>query len=819
VLAGLLLLWGCSGERQLSPQEIFEHAQLTLLHGDLVRAQAEAEKANRRFSGQDDEWAWKFRLLEAECLGLRGLSQDVLTLLHPALPPQLADGDLSIRKHMLQALAYAGLGDFGQADHDMAEAERLCDLSHSTLAAEVARASGSVEWKRGNLTAAESSYRKSLLLAQARADASIEATDLMNLSVVAMAEGHWDESAGWSNAAGKMFEAMGSRLDEEKILGNLGWAYYKMGDYAKSLSLYQDAEKRARILGVTADQVRWIDYAGLVYYQTGELSVAEDYYRQSLELARKIQDGGQIIDALTWLAVLSADSGNIEQAKEYSQEAFQLAHRKGDRSSELPPLLVQGKIAARTQQTKEAESVFLEVIHDRQSDVSLRWEGQNSLARLHEEQHRIDLAEKEYREAITTVESARSSLQREDFQLPFMANAAHLYDDYIHFLLTQGKTAEALEIADFSRARTLAGGLGVLRKASFDVPAALWPRQVARRVGGTILFYWLGPKESFLWAVTSDRIVQFQLPSVAEIDAAVERYRKALLGPRDVLQTANPEGVKLFEILVAPARQAIAPNSRVVIVADGSLNNLNFETLLVSEPKLHYWIEDVTIVNASSLRLLAASHASSRASAGKLLLIGDAVAPNHEYEELPKAAAEIENIEKHFAPAGRQVFTRAQATAPAYLGSSPEQFAYIHFVAHGTASRLSPLDSAVILSKASAEEDSFKLYARDIIQHPLHAELVTISTCYGAGARAYTGEGLVGLSWAFLRAGAHNVIGALWEVSDASTPRLMDQLYEGLKEGQSPEAALRAAKLSLLHSDGVFRKPFYWAPFQLYTGS
>ena len=272
-------------------------------------------------------------------------------------------------------------------------------------------------------------------------------------------------------------------------------------------------------------------------------------------------------------------------------------------------------------------------------------------------------------------------------------------------------------------------------------------------------------------------------------------------------------------MLVAPARRAITPNSRVVIIPDGSLNGLNFETLLVPEPKLHYWIEDVTVLNASSLRLLAAAHSAPRAKAGKLLLIGDALAPDPEYGELREAALEISNIEKHFAPAERQVYTRAEATAPAYLGSAPGQFAYIHFVAHGTASRLSPLDSAVILSKVSAQEDSFKLYARDIIHRPLHAELVIISTCYGAGSRAYTGEGLVGLSWAFLRAGAHNVIGALWDVSDTSTPLLMDQLYGELKQGQSPEAALRSAKLSLLHSDGVFRKPFYWAPFQLYTGT
>jgi CHAT domain-containing protein len=108
------------------------------------------------------------------------------------------------------------------------------------------------------------------------------------------------------------------------------------------------------------------------------------------------------------------------------------------------------------------------------------------------------------------------------------------------------------------------------------------------------------------------------------------------------------------------------------------------------------------------------------------------------------------------------------------------------------------------------------------VKHPLHAELVTISACNGAGTRAYAGEGLVGLSWAFLRAGARRVIASLWEVSDSSsTPQIMDSLYQGLDRGEDAATALRNAKLSLLHSrsGSVFAKPFYWAPFQLYTGS
>jgi CHAT domain-containing protein len=76
---------------------------------------------------------------------------------------------------------------------------------------------------------------------------------------------------------------------------------------------------------------------------------------------------------------------------------------------------------------------------------------------------------------------------------------------------------------------------------------------------------------------------------------------------------------------------------------------------------------------------------------------------------------------------------------------------------------------------------------------------------------------LVGLSWAFLRAGAHSVIGALWEVSDDSTPRLMDSLYKGMEDSQPPAAALRNAKLALLHSPGRYNLPFYWGSFQIYT--
>jgi CHAT domain-containing protein len=459
--------------------------------------------------------------------------------------------------------------------------------------------------------------------------------------------------------------------------------------------------------------------------------------------------------------------------------------------------------------------------------VFLKWEAERSLARLYEDENQRASAESEYRAALNTFEAARSELKHEDSRLPFLSNASRIYDDYVHFLVVQGKTNEALQLADYSRGRTLAEGLGFLQKdeTSFK-PAVLNAPAVARRAGGVILFYWLGEKQSYLWAITPQKSSLFTLPPGAEIDAAVARYREALAGPQDVLASADTDGQSLYRTLVAPAQALLKKDAKVFIIPDGSLNNLNFETLLVPEAKpseakppeakLHYWIEDVTITNASSLRVLAAARPNKEKRERNLLLVGNSVAPNDKYPQLPRAEDQMKSVALRFPAAEEKILTQQAATPPAYLASNPERFSYIHFVAHGMASRLSPLDSAIVLSKSSAEDDSFKLYARDIIGHPLRAELVTISACYSSGERAYSGEGLVGLSWAFLRAGAHNVIAALWEATDNSTEQLMDKFYDELQKGKTPDVALRDAKLSLLHNS-AFYNPHYWAPFQLYA--
>ncbi|MGO8718580.1 MAG: CHAT domain-containing protein [Acidobacteriaceae bacterium] len=484
-------------------------------------------------------------------------------------------------------------------------------------------------------------------------------------------------------------------------------------------------------------------------------------------------------------------------------------------------MFLQGLLADRRNHSHQAQRLLMQVYRDPVTMPSLREEVENAIAKYYAQRHSPQLAEAWYRKSIATFEAQRSSLKDDEMKLPFFSNADALYKDYAEFLIESHRSTEALQLLDLGRARTLEEGLGSTNNVSHLLKQrAVNAQAVARKLGATILFYALGPAQSYLWAIDSHRTRLFLLPPQSEIESHVEKYQRAILRSRDPLRQKNEDARYLYDTLVAPATSTIRNGSKVVLVPDGSLDRLNFETLLV--PGLtgfHYWIEDVTIVNTNAIRLISSLDSrGSETNAKNLLLIGNPISPGPDYPRLFNASAEIRSIEKHFRPDSEVVLTQKKAVPAAYAASIPGQFAYIHFVAHGTASRLSPLDSAVVLSPPPGPPDTFKLYARDIVRQPLHARLVTISTCDGSGLRAYAGEGLVGLSWAFLRAGAHNVIGALWEANDASTPLLMDRLYSEIQSGHDPDAALRTAKLSLIHSQTVYRKPLYWAAFQIYAG-
>jgi CHAT domain-containing protein len=824
----LLVICLSSCFRARNPQIALDRATETFHRGEVSKAAAEAEQAYRDFRSAGPEWAWRFTVLRATILNWSGMwTRSLDLLLHEPNPP--SSGDLAVRRHLLESSAYASSHNFAAAEGELASAERLCSTEAYSGCRDLASGRGLLKMKSGRYSEAQPEFESALASIRGTGQYFTEATILLNLSWSADEQTHFDEALDWGDSARKIALENGYADLAQAILGNLGWAYYKLGDSEGAAKTFIEARDKAKKLGDEASEVLWLTNLGYIYMDEGDTNESEMSFQNSLSLARQINSPEDIVNALMSLAFVSEQTNKLDDAQRYADEALKMAKADGNGRDVVYPLLVEGRVADRRNDTATAEADFREVAQSADTPVFLKWEAERSLARLYEVENHPGPADAEYRTALSTFEAARCDLhQRVDSRLPFLTNAARIYEDYIHFLIVRGKSDEALQVADYTRARTLSEGLGRACKARF-APDPLNAPEIARRAGGTILFYALGQEHSYLWAISPRQVKMFPLgTNQGEIDTAVLNYRKKLEGSPAILEASN-DSSSLFQKLVAPAADFLKSQGKnnIFIIPDGGLNSLNFETL-TPQPH-HYWIEDVTIANAPSLQLLAGTHATATKLTGKLLLVGNPVAPesgvDNLYPELPNAVAQMESIRKYFPADRQQVFAREQASPTAYLANNPEQFAYIHFVAHGTASRTSPLDSAIILSRgaasneAASRDDSFKLYARQIIgTQPLHAELVTISACYSTGKRTYSGEGLVGLSWAFLYKGAHNVVAALWDVSDESTPQLVDEFYRELKKGKSTAAALRTAKLSLLHSS-TFHNAFYWAPFQLYTRS
>jgi CHAT domain-containing protein/tetratricopeptide (TPR) repeat protein len=804
---------GC--RRTASPDTTLLQIRREMGQGQLNVALRDVDAALARYQTRNPEWAARFRVQKGQILMLRGSYSDSLQLLSEPLPHSLSRSDTEVQRKMVQGVVYIYLQQLELCDRALSEAEGMAVTIQSSFLGDVALARGILEMDRKNYAKAAAAYRTAAAFAK---DHNLSRTELnaqASLGNVAMWQEHYDEAVDHFKTALERSRALGAAVIEAKTLGNLGWNYSVVGDFESAEDYLKEAEKASIKAGLLGDQVKWLNALSDVYFQQHRYDIAGSTSEEALLLARKVGDNRDITNCLNSASDIALATGHTDVAGKYNREALEIEQSGLDQFGIASSTIIAGRIAAGKKQFAEAAGTFQKILADPSIETALKWEAHARLAEVYAAEHQPMKAEHEFGLAIRNVQRTRDSVHRDEFRVSFLSSAIQFYDAYINFLIGQRRPLDALKIADVSRAQTLEEGLSS-KDAGQALRAAIDPQDIARRMNATLLFYWIGEERSHLWVITPTRISLFQLPRRAEIDGAEKSYIESFTDPRDPLETGNADAKKLYTTLIQPTEKLIPKNSRVVVLPDGNLNSLNFETLIVPGEKPHYWIEDVTLLTANSLSLLSRGSLSAPPINASLFLVADAVSASPDFPPLPQAGKEVSLVEKYFPEERRFVLTGAQATASHFLSSKPEEFAYLHFATHGTASTTRPLESAVILSP---EGDSYKLYARDIVQHPLHAYLVTISACNGAGMRTYAGEGLVGLAWAFLRAGAHNVIAGLWEVSNASTPQLMDELYKGLHEGKDPATALRNAKLTLVHSSGNYRKPFYWAPFQLYAGS
>ena len=810
-MLALSLLPGCESKPAKSLGDLYSDGVTKLDQGDLRAALSDAEQGRKETESKDPVQNWRFRLLQAEILLWQGRTAESAHLLDSP-PPQLASNhELLIRTKLSQGRALYG------AQHSAAaalldEAERLATASNPELLGDVTLAQGTFAHIRHNYDAAQADFQRALQLARQYHRPLLEAKVLGSLARLSTTLRHYDEAIDGGTASLSLSESIHARHVEAATRLNIGWSYLELGDFEQAIPLFNASEALAADAGMRQVQREALNSLGRLYFNQGNSVAAADYYKRALALARDLHDEAATATYLDNIAQASLALGHVDEADGYNHDALKMKREIGDRSQELRSLSTEASIADARKQFSRAASILDSVLADKDTPAAVRWEACHELASLYVQTGKRAQAQAEFKKGLAFLDRSWDAIGKDENKFSFSTWAKDFYTDYIRFLVARHDPIGAMQVAESMRARTLEEALGKSTAKHPPLPVIQNFLRTSRKI---ILAYWLAPEHSYLWVVTPAHARVFILPSKQEIETRVGQYQHSVTTLGDV-ESTDPTGQELYRILIAPAQKMLPPKAQVVVIPDGSLGKLNFETLIAPQPSPHFWIDDVQIEAANSMALLVSSR-SSQQHPHMLLAIGDPVEVTSDYPRLKYAAREIKAATEHFAANKPKIVSEAAATPSSYAQSVPGQYDLIHFATHGFASETRPLESAIILSPD--KDKSFKLYGRDIVKIPLKADIVTISACYGAGKRTYSGEGLVGLAWAFLRAGAHQVIAGLWDVEDQPTPELMQNFYSELANGKSAAVALHDAKLKMLHSAGAYRLPYYWAALQLYVGS
>jgi len=375
----------------------------------------------------------------------------------------------------------------------------------------------------------------------------------------------------------------------------------------------------------------------------------------------------------------------------------------------------------------------------------------------------------------------------------------------------------------------------------------------AARLRSTMVVYWVGEEELFIWVVSPDGTVQVRRVSVpparlveliretspfAEKTAGAAAQSIVTRGESTVpIRTAKPVAWRaLYDLLIQPVRGALpkTPGALLTIVPQGPLLNLSFAALQNAQGR--YLLEDYALHYAPAGAVLQYTAPKKRADArtGPMLVVSDPALPkvtnlDRALPRLPGARSEAAQIAR-LVPASRLTVLQDSAATESRARDLVSNQAVLHFATHAIVSDDDPFASFLALGPSTGGSTSDGLLtSQEVYGLDLHADLVVLSACRSAGG-SVTGDGISAFARAFIYAGTASLVASLWDVADEPTNRLLPDFYRAWLGGASKSRALRGAQLRLLRDLRAGRvtintpagvvtipeHPVFWAGFALF---
>ncbi|MCP4695272.1 MAG: tetratricopeptide repeat protein [Gammaproteobacteria bacterium] len=645
-------------------------------------------------------------------------------------------------------------------------------------------------------------------------------------------------------------------------LNNLSTLYYFMGAYDKALPLSQRALKiKEKILGRKhLNTALSLNNLARLYDSMDADDKALPLYQRALEI---ISDGRNLEGLWTTksnLALLFAKRKRFEEAMPHFEAALDAIEKlrtglKKLENKELKLAFMQNKLYVydsfitllKDLHAKHPDKGYdrqaLEVFERKQARVFLEsigksrarfFSGLPSELRVKEQtlNHRLD--------------KARENLDEEYGKPIEERNAVRLAQ-----LQDNLKAAEIALSALEERFRTEYPRYHALKH---PLPTTLVElQQRVLHPNELLLVYHTAEEYTLLWAAELKYFRLFILPiGEAALTAKITALREGLTAKESARNALWPDtrkkAAELYALLI-PAElrpQLKAPRS-LYVTPTGPLYLLPFELLVSGEENGRYLIEDLPVAYLSSASLLKTLREEKSKPPARYPLLafanpvydkkpGEAsdilaaarleayqTVRGNGFKNLPNTEEEARRVAKLFGlpPESEALLLGEDATRAKVLELNRQQrlddYRYLLFAVHGVLPEETSYLKQPALVFSHPEKDAF-LSMADVFGLSLNADLVSLSACNTGLGKRVRGEGIMGLTRAFMYAGTPVVNVSLWRVSDKSTAYLSVAFFKQLAAGLQPAEALRAAKLSLLRGETreKHRHPYYWAPFVLF---
>ncbi len=349
------------------------------------------------------------------------------------------------------------------------------------------------------------------------------------------------------------------------------------------------------------------------------------------------------------------------------------------------------------------------------------------------------------------------------------------------------------------------------------VPAVSW-RSIANKLDRdeVMLEYLLTDSAAIVYVITRDTLAAVELPVAHRALAQRVSFAIGALMPRGgVADSAGLAPLRqLHRELISPVRATglLDGKTRLVIVPHAELHYLPFAALVDERAPSTFLVQRYVVSVAPSASVwVSARGAPSRGGSG-ILAMGPRL------EQLPGSRQELAVIARRGGP-GTRVLTGLAASETAFRREAPLR-RVIHLATYGVLNKQNPLFSFVDLAEDRANDG--RLDVHEVFGLKLVADLVVLSACQtalasGALGDVPAGDDWVGLSRAFLSAGARSVVASLWPVQDQATATLMVQFYSNYVPGADSRVALAAAQRAMLAVPSTAH-PYYWAGFEAIGG-